>query len=110
MINMRKTFLTSCPSCNLVADIRARVIWETPVEHMDHDVKVLGAFRLAEPLMDRRLHQTMNRKHCQVACSIDEGCSEEFLRSITNTAQITSAQSLERFVEIAGLHLLHFVR
>lgn len=60
MVDMRKAFLTSRPSSNLVADIRARVIWESPAEHVDYGIKVLDALRLAEPLLDRRLHQSMN--------------------------------------------------
>lgn len=85
-----------------MTDVRARVIWESPAGYVDYSIKILDALRLAEPLLNRRLHQTMNRKDCQVACSIDEGCSEEVLRRITDTEKITSAQSFQNLVEIAG--------
>jgi hypothetical protein len=51
MIDMRKAFFALSPSRYLVADIRARVIWESPAEHVDYSVKELDTLRLAEPFL-----------------------------------------------------------
>ena len=56
MVDMGKAFFTSRPSCNLVADVRTRVIWESPAEDVDYSIKVLDGLRLAESLPNCRLY------------------------------------------------------
>ena len=60
IIDMWKTFLASCPKLELVTNVLAPCLWESPAQDMYDGVDVFTLIDLAEPVYNSGLDKSMD--------------------------------------------------